>query len=221
MLLRDNRAAIRTFLANELTPECDNKEFYKFDALVRKKDNPENIFIKNHKSSFLVHSWLVSSLEQYDKYIDEMVALCELTGARLYMTLDRKSTDKTAMTLSDYGNNLLKSIARKNTISTKNMYRVMDSLTSKNEVSIHKSRKLLFDIDSTDERKKDLVVNYLLFKQCDAGAVYAFPTLNGYHVISKRVDILALPEEITQDECIDLKYNAMTLVYFRGNKCEN
>ena len=38
----DNRKNIRKFLLNELTPECENKELYKFDVMVRNKDDRSN-----------------------------------------------------------------------------------------------------------------------------------------------------------------------------------
>ena len=149
-MLIDNKKQIREFLNKELTEDSENKEFYKFEAIVRKKDNPENVFVKNHTGSYLIHSWLISSVEQYDKYIDEMTELCNQTGARLYLSLDKKSVQSVAITLSDYTNGLLQNLVRKNNISMKNMFNALNSLTSKKEVSIHESKKLLFDIDTEE-----------------------------------------------------------------------
>ena len=208
----DNRKNIRKFLLNELTPECENKEFYKFDVMVRNKDDRSNPYIKNHKGSFLLHSWLISTVEQYDKYIDEMTALCDATGARLYMTLDRKSTQFMAIQLADYANDLIKSMVRKNTLSTKNIFNVMNSLTSKKELSVHNSRKLLFDIDTDNwDEVEDLIDILIPISNAETGTVYILPSPNGWHVVTNRFnrDLISIT-----NENIDVKENALTIVYF-------
>lgn len=211
-MLVDNSKYIRKFLLKELTSECENKEFYKFDAMVRNKDDRSNTYIKNHKGSFLLHSWLISTVEQYDKYIDEMIALCDATGARLYMTLDRKSTQSMAIKLADYANDLLKSMVRKNIVSTKNIFNVMNSLTSKKELSVHSSRKLLFDIDTDNWDEVDDLIDILMpISLAETGTVYILRSPNGWHVITNRFnrDLISIT-----NENIDIKENALTIVYF-------
>ena len=211
-MLVDNSKYIRKFLLKELTPECENKEFYKFDVMVRNKDDRNNTYIKNHKGSFLLHSWLISTVEQYDKYIDEMIALCDATGARLYMTLDRKSTQSMAIKLADYANDLLKSMVRKNILSTKNIFNVMNSLTSKKELSVHSNRKLLFDIDTDNWDEVDDLIDILMpISLAETGTVYILRSPNGWHVITNRFnrDLISIT-----NENIDIKENALTIVYF-------
>ena len=211
-MLIDNTDKIRQFLTTELTEECENKEFYKFDVMVRKKDDSESIFMKHHKGSFLLHSWLVSSVEQYDKYIEEMKELCNVTNARLYMTLDRKSTQSMVVHLADSAQDLLKSLIRKNIVSTKNVFNLMNSLTSKNELSVHRSRKLLFDIDVNDTNVLSTVINSLYLPE--VGHLYILKSPNGWHVISDRFNKDLIPQELKQDENIDIKENALTIVYY-------
>ena len=208
----DNTKQIREFLESNLTEDCFNNEFYKFDVMVRKKDNPESVFMKHHKGSFLLRSWLVSSLEQYDKYIEEMKYLCDLTGARLYMTLDRKSTQSMVMHLADYSSDLMKSMVRKNIISTKNIFNVMNSLTSKKELSVHVSKKLLFDIDNTDIEKVNKVVQALNSE--NVSQLYVLHSPNGWHVITNKFNQDLIPKEILEDEEVDIKENALTVVYY-------
>jgi hypothetical protein len=208
----NNTKQIREFLEANLNEECFNSEFYKFDVMIRKKDNPESIFMKHHKGSFLLRSWLISSLEQYDKYIEEMKYLCDIIGARLYMTLDRKSTQSMAINLADYGSDLLKSLIRKNTISTKNIFNVMNSLTSKKELSVHQSKKLLFDIDTQDIDKVSNVIQSLYPEE--VGHLYVLNSPNGWHVITDKFNQDLIPKQILEDEEIDVKENALTIVYF-------
>jgi hypothetical protein len=213
-MLVDNTKSIKEFLENNLAESSLNKEFYKFDIMVRKKDNPNNIFILNHNGSFLIHSWLISSVEQFNKYLPEMKKLCDLTGARMYMLLDKKSTKSMAIQLADYGLNLLKTLTRENNISTKNVFNVMNSLTSRKELSIHQSRKLLFDIDNTSTDKLGEVIYGI--KPEDAGHFYALKSPNGWHVITNRFNKENIPKSILEDTEIDIKENAMTVVYFNG-----
>jgi len=215
-----NISIIREFLKTNLKPEHENKEFYKFDVMVRKKDNPENTFMKHHKGSFLLHSWLISSVEQYDKYIDEMVSLCLLTGARLYMTVDRKSTEKMTTMLSDASHDLMKSMLRNNQISTKNVFNIMNSITSKNEISVHSARKLLFDIDNNDADTFIQTMTALCSVQDINLSILTLNTPNGWHIITDRFDKSVLPSDVVNNENLDIKENALTLVYFDNKEGE-
>lgn len=188
--------------------------FFKFEALVRTKDDPENVFIQQHKGSFLVHSWVVKTLNQYDKYIDEMVKLCDLTGARLYVNLDQKSTEKLVIDLADSSMSLIKQMLRNNQISTKNTFNLLNSITSRGTTSIHDTRKYLFDVDSKDVKVLSQTLNLITANNSIERCMVVLDSPNGWHVVVDRFNLEDIREKLDLMEDVEVKDNALTVVYF-------
>jgi len=84
----NNFEQLKTFI--EFYPNT----YYKFVALIRKKDNT-GILNTNERGEIFVRQWFIDSQESLEKYKPDMIALCNATGARLYVTTDRKSVKKT------------------------------------------------------------------------------------------------------------------------------
>lgn len=213
-MLVDNRRLIRSMLEDVLPKEEVGDGFFKFEALVRTKDDPENVFIQQHKGSFLVHSWVVKTLNQYDKYIDEMVKLCDLTGARLYVNLDQKSTEKLVIDLADSSMSLIKQMLRNNQISTKNTFNLLNSITSRNTTSIHDTRKYLFDVDSKDVKVLSQTLNLITANNSIERCMVVLDSPNGWHVVVDRFNLEDIREKLDLMEDVEVKDNALTVVYF-------
>lgn len=213
-MLVDNRRLIRSMLEDVLPKEEVGDGFFKFEALVRTKDDPENVFIQQHKGSFLVHSWVVKTLNQYDKYIDEMVKLCDLTGARLYVNLDQKSTEKLVIDLADSSMSLIKQMLRNNQISTKNTFNLLNSITSRGTTSIHATRKYLFDVDSKDVKVLSQTLNLITANNSIERCMVVLDSPNGWHVVVDRFNLEDIREKLDLMEDVEVKDNALTVVYF-------
>ena len=213
-MLVDNRRLIRSMLEDVLPKEEVGDGFFKFEALVRTKDDPENVFIQQHKGSFLVHSWVVKTLNQYDKYIDEMVKLCDLTGARLYVNLDQKSTEKLVIDLADSSMSLIKQMLRNNQISTKNTFNLLNSITSRGTNSIHDTRKYLFDVDSKDVKVLSQTLNLITANNSIERCMVVLDSPNGWHVVVDRFNLEDIREKLDLMEDVEVKDNALTVVYF-------
>lgn len=213
-MLVDNRRLIRSMLEDVLPKEEVGDGFFKFEALVRTKDDPENVFIQQHKGSFLVHSWVVKTLNQYDKYIDEMVKLCDLTGARLYVNLDQKSTEKLVIDLADSSMSLIKQMLRNNQISTKNTFNLLNSITSRGTTSIHDTRKYLFDVDSKDVKVLSQTLNLITANNSIERCMVVLDSPNGWHVVVDRFNLEDIREKLDLMEDVEVKDNALTVVYF-------
>ncbi len=213
-MLVDNRRLIRSMLEDVLPKEEVGDGFFKFEALIRTKDDPENVFIQQHKGSFLVHSWVVKTLNQYDKYIDEMVKLCDLTGARLYVNLDQKSTEKLVIDLADSSMSLIKQMLRNNQISTKNTFNLLNSITSRGTTSIHNTRKYLFDVDSKDVKVLSQTLNLITANNSIERCMVVLDSPNGWHVVVDRFNLEDIREKLDLMEDVEVKDNALTVVYF-------
>ena len=88
----------------------------------------------------------------------------------------------------------------------------MNSVTSKKELSVHSSRKLLFDIDIDNWDEVDDLIDILMpISLAEPGTVYILRSPNGWHVVTNRFnrDLISIT-----NENIDVKENALTIVYF-------
>lgn len=153
--------------------------YYKFEAIIRNKDG-KNSLATNPNSTSLKY-WLISAQEEYDKLKPVMIKFCELTGARLYMTLDRKDTKKTFINVSETLFNVLKDMMFGNMFSVHKLSKIIASETSKKESNSKELRTWMIDVDIDDKLAADSL-------QCFTkdNFICTLKSPNGYHVVCKK-----------------------------------
>ena len=197
----DNFAVIENFM------QFEKGTFYKFECLVRNTDG-ENIlyeegFSKTNKN-ILVKSWYVDNAEYYNKIKQEMIKMCNLTGARLYITLDRKSNVKLVQELIHALTDTLCDMIQGKEIGIKSLSKIFASKTSVKETSDKKFKTIMFDIDTKDVDTLDCIQLYIENK---GQKPYILETKKGYHVFCyRKFDICKWQQEsidIWVDYCKD------------------
>ena len=176
----DNFKVIDNFL------QFEEGTFYKFELLVRNTDG-ENILIpervSNTNRNILIKSWYVDTKEYYEKIKHEMITLSNITGARIYVTLDRKENTKLVNSLLHSLADTLTAICNGQKPSIKNIVKVIASETSKVENSCKDSKTIMFDVDTKNEEILNTLKQYIEEK----GQVpYVLTTKKGYHVFCYR-----------------------------------
>lgn len=182
--------------------------YYKFVVLVRRKDYEEGkcpLSNKEGKREICVHSWLVSSMEDYEKLLPDMLSYVNLFQSRLYVTADRKDLRKTLIYARNAVNMSLDQLLfEQDSVSCKSLNRIMNSASSVKETSSKDCKCWMFDVDT-----KDQVVLESVKKACSTHYLCTLETKSGYHVLArKQFDAarLALPESV------ELKDNSLALV---------
>ena len=214
----------------ELLLFCDG-EYRKFEAIIRQKDG-KNDLIGNSDSASLKY-WLIEDYETYNKMLPRMKKFCDSTGARLYITLDRKSSKKTIVNTAKALNDMVAELAFSNSIevSIKRLNKVIKSETSKKQNTANKlfdsdrTRTWMIDVDDKREWIKQGIIDFL-----GENYITTLDTPNGYHIVAvknfganKFKDLLdthfihAYPNyAILHNEVmekVELKENALGLVY--------
>lgn len=173
----DNFATIDKFL------KFEPGMFYKFELLIRNTDGDNVLYTEGSSKTnknILIKSWYVDNKEYYKRIKHEMVTLANLTGARLYVTLDRKSVLKFVQEIMHGFTNALCDLVQGKELGIKKLSKVFASKASVVEVSDHGSKTVMFDIDSKNE--------YLLKGVCWAieyhfkQQPYVLETKQGWHV---------------------------------------
>ena len=144
--------------------QFEKGSFYKFELLIRNTDGNNPLYqegYSNTNKNILIKSWYIDTKEYYEKIKHEMITLADLTGARLYMTLDRKRSFKVVQNLSCAFLDLLSGFTTSTEPTIKKIHKTFASETSKKEASEHNFRTIMFDVDTTKDTILDAVVNYI------------------------------------------------------------
>lgn len=170
--------------------EFKEGSYYKFIALIRAKDNSGVIDTKERGEIF-VRQWFVDSQLSLLKYREDMINLCKATGARLYVTTDRKSVKKTVFKMQEQLQDIIKQYAfgAENPVSIRKLSKFSSSASQLAECS-DGPKYWLVDIDKngtneiTEQQVEQIVEDFeYIFSD---KKVIKFKTLNGYHILIKR-----------------------------------
>ena len=221
---------------NFLQFEFEGGSFYKFELLVRNTDGNNSLYregYSNVNKNILIKSWCVDSEAYYRKIKHEMITLANMTGARLYVTLDRKDNNKLVQSIARRFFDLAIDMANGSEPAIKGIAKAFNSETSKVENSCKDKRTIMFDVDTSDEIIVDAVCNYIEGK---GQKPYMLKTKKGYHIfcfrkfnhldwqkeclewISNDWDIKDSRDEIISyhekfNETVSVKENELGLVY--------
>ena len=177
---------INNFLIIDNFLQFEEGTFYKFELLVRNTDGHNELFKEGYSETnknILIKSWYVDSKDYYEKIKHEMITLSNITGARLYVTLDRKDNVKLCESLIKSYTDSLVAIVNKQKPSIKKLSKVFASETSKVENSSKSTKTIMFDVDTTNEVIVDSVLDYIESK---GQKPYILKTKKGYHIFCFR-----------------------------------
>lgn len=226
------RKSVNNFEAIEEYMDFSGKPcFYKFTLIVRNKDGRTPLIQKDAPSGeMLVKEYFVDSKEYYEKVKPEMIALADMTRARIYMTLDRKSTYKVITGFLRKFTDMLEEFMTTQNATPKRLNKIIRHLTSSIESSERGYKTMMFDVDCDDPRVLDALFMYI----GELGTTMeVFPTVDGYHVVipkkvcisndwresvieyARKVDNYTEEVDNLINE-IKLQPNQLELVYFKG-----
>lgn len=174
----------------------------------RKKENPDK------SNEYIVKRYTFANKESFIRYQDEIKDLCRMYNARFYLSVCVKSMKEIALDISEKVPGLIRN----------EQYfffrRIFDDVADANK-GIKGLRLWVFDID--DKNVIEEVVERLIELRQFGEAWGMIYTLNGAHLLMRPHDIRYMKETILSSglrlsEVVDVKQNALTLVYFDGEE---
>ena len=172
----DNFHVIDNFL------QFEEGTFYKFELLIRNTDGENDLYeegYSNTNKNILIKSYYVDSKDYYERIKHEMIKLANITGARLYVTLDRKDNRKLVQNIARKFFDLTVATSEGSIPAIKSISKAFASETSKVENSCKDRKTIMFDVDTQDGVVLEAVICYIGNK----GEVpYILETKKGYHV---------------------------------------
>ena len=188
--------------------------FYTVEIIGRAKDNAR-IVAGNHKFK----TYYIRTMEDFDKYENEIKLLCDALQMRAYISIDHKSMKHVTLnTLAEYANRIAKENFDK-------PYSLFDSCAAK---YVERSEQLwIIDVDKDDadwdsvngECTVDQLTEYYvgMVEDCEPKKkiVAVIPTKSGKHIITHPFNTVEFSNKACRCRCIDtlIKKNSLTLLY--------
>lgn len=162
-------------------------KFYVIELMRRGKDNPDLPAANVHFKNYYIYSW-----DDFDKYMPEIMEICNIMRMRAYASVNWKSTKQIAM------NTIASMATRAAQGDFKRIYKEWDSQTSL--FSQRNENIWLLDLDDCDMNSHDVselckVINNC-YSQFSKSCIMFFPTRSGCHLLTHPFDTLQFSDEV-------------------------
>lgn len=214
--MTDNFKLIKDFIQSQWGGQFDSftDAFYTIEIIGRAKDNA-CIIAGNHKFK----TYYIRTIEDLDKYENEIKLLCDTLNMRAYISINHKSMKHVTLnTMAEYANRIAQDNFDK-------PYSVFDSCAAK---YVERADQLwIIDVDKEDADHynmnatmtvDDLVDSYIkIIESCEPRkkVVSVIPTKSGKHIITHPFNIIEFGARTPRNKPIDafVKKNSPTILY--------
>lgn len=189
----DNFEQIKELLRFE-----DENEFYFLQIIQRKKEHP-NLGRNNR----LIKAYYIQSIEQLDKYQEEIVGLCDKFNSRAYIHLNRRNSKVVAFEMMEL-------LATNLKLNQFNQLSKLYNTVCGNHHS-DKDKTWILDIDTKESVDVNLVIEATHYiEPIGTKCIALIETKNGYHLITKPFNSKVFGEKYPE---IEIHKNNPTILY--------
>jgi hypothetical protein len=183
----------------------NEKDFYMLYVFKRKKDQPEGER-DNHQSVRTIKTYCIESIAHLDRRWDEIVQMCEMFKARAYIHVQKQNH-------FDVSLSMMVALAQKIQDGNTNQKGLFDSVVGQIKTQ---EKRWIVDIDTKDENALDKISKLVNSLRPEGDKIEAvIPTKNGYHLITKRFDVLGFQQMMNlQGDVPDIQKKNPTLLYY-------
>jgi len=175
-------------------------DFYYISIFKRKKDQTTDK--ANHQSSRTIKTYCISSIEELNDKIDEIIGLCEFFKARAYLWVNKKNHNDISLEMISY------IVKRVQSGQNKQQY-VFDSVVG--NITTYEKRWIV-DIDSKEPDYMLSILNFINELKPDGNKIETIiPTNNGYHIVTKKFNTQEFTQKYPE---IDIHKNNGTILYY-------
>jgi hypothetical protein len=172
-------------------------DFYMLYVLKRKKDQPESER-NNHQSVRTIKTYCVDSIEYLEKRYDEIKTLCEVFKARAYIHIQKQNH-------FDVGMEMIKTIIDRVQSGQSNQKNVFDSVVGQLKTN---EKRWIVDVDVKDVGFAEEVAKSINSLRPEGDKIEtAIPTKSGYHLITKKFDVLEFKKKYPEIDIVKKKSN--------------
>lgn len=178
-------------------------DFYMLYVFKRKKDQPEGER-DNHQSVRTIKTYCIESIDHLERRYDEIIQLCEMFKARAYIHVQKQNH-------FDVSLSMMVQLAQKIQDGNHNQKGLFDSVVGQIKTQ---EKMWIIDIDTKDKTEMFSITDFINH-ECMPNdfnkVITTVPTKNGYHLITKRFDVMHFSETYPE---IDIQKKNPTLLYY-------
>jgi hypothetical protein len=175
-------------------------DFYMVHILRRKKDGSAD---NKHQSVRTIKTYCIESHRYLEEKMKEIRSLCELFGARAYISINRKNH-------ADVAINMIAEIANRIKSNQMNQRNVFDSVVGR---MVGLDKRFIVDIDGPVDVDKIIgIVNGV--RPIGDKVKEVITTKNGVHLITDRFDVMEFNSKLQPEDDISIHKNNPTLLYY-------
>ena len=195
----DNLELIKPLLQYE-----EPGDFYMLYVFKRKKDQPEGER-DNHQSVRTIKTYCIESIDHLMRRYDEIKQLCEMFKARAYIHVAKQNH-------RDVSLSMMVELATRIQNGSTNQKGLFDSVVGQIKTQ---EKRWIVDIDTKDEVAVHRAAHIINDIRPDGPKIVeCIPTKNGYHLITKRFDVIEFNKRIAEfGEVPDIQKKNPTLLY--------
>ena len=167
--MTDNFTNIRGLLKFE-------KDYFYFIQIIQRKKENAGLGSNNR----IIRSYNISSLEKFDKNIDEIITLCNTFNARAYIHMNRRRWSKIALECLRHNAELIANEQYEGIKSS------LETVIGRNNGESKDNKTWIIDIDIDDfsiTQKIEKLIDSI--EPIGSKLLYTLPTKNGFHMITK------------------------------------
>ena len=179
--------------------------YFDIQLIRRGKDHPNM-----PSANYTFKTYYVDSLENYDKYREEIVKCCDMFYLRAYVSVNAKSKREAALkTIQKYAENLTNGEFRK-------PWRVFSSVCGGQD---GEEKRWIVDIDNHSEFEPFVLKVKSIIDMCagvyEKNVITSLPTKSGCHIITHPFNLQQCQQLCKEYgiEPLDVKKNHITLLY--------
>lgn len=181
-------------------------DFYMLYVFKRKKDMPE-AERENHQSVRTIKTYCIESIEHLEKRYDEIKTMCEMFKARAYIHIQKQNH-------FDVSLNMMIELAQRIQSGQTNQKNLFDSVVGQIKTQ---EKRWIVDVDTKDEITMHRAVHIIntIRPNDEEKIISIIPTKNGYHLITKRFDVLEFNKKMGEFHVLpDIQKKNPTLLFF-------
>jgi hypothetical protein len=191
----DNLELIKPLLNFE-----NDGDFYMLYVFKRKKDQPEGER-DNHQSVRTIKTYCIESIEHLERRYDEVKQLCEMFKARAYIHIQKQNH-------KDVSLNMMVALAQRIQDGNHKQQNLFDSVVGQLKTL---EKRWIVDIDVRNRGFVGEVWEFINSIRPEGQKIeVAIPTKNGYHIITKRFDVMEFKKKYPE---LDIQRKNPTLLY--------
>ena len=204
----------------------DEGDFYMLYVFKRKKDQPEGEK-DNHQSVRTIKTYCIESIDHLERRYDEIKQLCEMFKARAYIHVQKQNQEDVSL-------NMMVELAQRIQNGQHNQKGLFDSVVGQVKTQ---EKRWIVDVDMKDEnalmkimklinnscKPLDIINETHLHKSdgsikvtydYDPKVIKVIPTKSGYHLITKRFDVMTFNKIMSlQGDIPDIQKKNPTLLF--------